>query len=193
LLHTDSINTSRSSLPTLPQQHQTTAAAPDNSSSTRQQQQQQQQQQQHHTATNVSSTRSHSQTRNNPLVITATMAQGQTKKLAKAHKSKGSQKHKAVRAIQTLSKGRKHYNTKGIKAVHAKADQELSKDITKKNEALIAAKAVSAGSKFFLSDVASVGQTEFKKQLNERHKKENKAKKLTDRLKEQLRKINEGK
>jgi hypothetical protein len=53
------------------------------------------------------------------------MAQG-ISKLGKAKKSAGSQKHKAVKSIKTVTKGRKHYSAKGAKATEARADQDVS-------------------------------------------------------------------
>ena len=100
------------------------------------------------------------------------MAQGSggSKKLAKKAKSGGSQKRQLVRGKKTSTKGprdckpRSHHSAAAEMAATTKA-------INQKNEVAIAAKAVSVGTKFFLSDVAAKGEKEMKKQLRARDKK----------------------
>ena len=122
------------------------------------------------------------------------MAQG-SGKLGKANKSAGSRKRKVVRAKSSLSKGRKNFNANKGRTNNAAARQEkaTTKAINRKNEALIAAKAVSVGTKFFLNDIKESGTKEVNRQSRNRSKKENKATKVSDRLKAQLRKLEGGK
>ena len=117
------------------------------------------------------------------------MAQG-TAKLGKARKSGGSQKRKTVRA-KALNKGRKSFNVKGRKNnFAAKEEKATSKAINRKNESIIAAKAVSVGTKFFLGEITESGTKEFNSQLKARNKKQDNATKVSDRLKAQLKKLN---
>ena len=118
------------------------------------------------------------------------MAQG-LGKLGKAKKSKGAQKRKTVKS-KHLSKGRKSFSAKGSKRIAVRDERETTKEINRKNESIIAAKAVSVGTRFFLSDVAERGTKEMKKQLKARNKKQEKATKMSDRLKDQLNKLNHG-
>ncbi|KAL7557710.1 hypothetical protein ACA910_018504 [Epithemia clementina (nom. ined.)] len=118
------------------------------------------------------------------------MAQG-SGKLGKAQKSKGSQKRKAIRK-KTVSKGRKSFQPKGLKSdIHLRSELDTTKAINKRNETIVAAKAVGSGTTFFLKDVAEKGNKEMKKQITERNKKQNKHKsaKLSDRLEDQLKKV----
>jgi hypothetical protein len=117
------------------------------------------------------------------------MAQGGKIKLAKAKKSGGSQKRKAVKKP---SKGWKHHAAKGRKAAVVRREVETSKAINKRNEAVASAKAINAGNSFFLSDLKQKGDKELKQQARERSKKENKATKVSDRLKQQLHKLETG-
>uniref|UniRef100_A0A7S1D0M4 Uncharacterized protein n=1 Tax=Cyclophora tenuis TaxID=216820 RepID=A0A7S1D0M4_CYCTE len=116
------------------------------------------------------------------------MAQG-SGKLAKAKKSGGAQKRKVVRGKKKPSKGRKYHAPKGRKAASQSADLETTKAINRKNEALLSAKAVGDGTRFFLSDVKETGKKELNAQLKARSKKEDKATRMCDRVKEQLRKM----
>mmetsp|Transcript_18561 Transcript_18561/g.26116 ORF Transcript_18561/g.26116 Transcript_18561/m.26116 type:complete len:124 (+) Transcript_18561:105-476(+) len=102
----------------------------------------------------------------------------------KKRKSAASQKH-----TKKLNKGRKSFAAKGRKCSLAKREVETSKAINRKNEAHISAKALSAGSKFFLADIKEVGKVELKKQNIAMKKVENKSTKLSDRLKDQLKKM----
>jgi len=118
------------------------------------------------------------------------MAQGSAK-LAKKQKSGGAQKRKAVRGKKTVHKGNRDFKPTrgGNKNAAALEDAATTKAINKKNEVAIAAKAVAVGTQFFMSDVASKGEKEMKKQLKERNKKQSKGGGAADRLKAQLRKL----
>ena len=116
------------------------------------------------------------------------MAQGLAK-LSKAKKSGGSQKRK-VQKKKTPAKGRKEYHAKKARSAASYRDEkETTKAINKKNEAIVAAKAVSVGTQFFLNDIAEKGTKEMKKQIKERNKKQGKTTKMSDRLQDQLRKL----
>ena len=115
------------------------------------------------------------------------MAQG-SGKLGRSKKSGGAQKRKTVRS-KMAGKGRKHHAPKGRKAVGARDDMETTKAINRKNEALISARAVGDGTKFFLNYVKEVGKKELNEQVKARNKKEDKATKLSDRVKQQLKKM----
>eukprot|EP00567_Pseudictyota_dubia_P001553 CAMPEP_0197465338 /NCGR_PEP_ID=MMETSP1175-20131217/64489_1 /TAXON_ID=1003142 /ORGANISM="Triceratium dubium, Strain CCMP147" /LENGTH=120 /DNA_ID=CAMNT_0043001349 /DNA_START=2160 /DNA_END=2522 /DNA_ORIENTATION=- len=116
------------------------------------------------------------------------MAQGKGK-FGAAKKSAGSQKKKAVKQKKKTSKGWKTHAAKGRKAHVAKAEQATSEAINRKNEALVSARALSAGDKFFLSDIKDSGKKELAEQNEAKTKKENKSTKVSDRLKDQLRKL----
>jgi hypothetical protein len=118
------------------------------------------------------------------------MAQGNGKLGKAPNKSTGSQKKKVV-TKKKLGKGRKEYTTKGRKGEHARDIKEATKAINKKNEALASAKAVGSGTSFFLNELKEAGKSELKKQHQQRNKKEANAHKLTDRIKDQLRKISD--
>jgi hypothetical protein len=113
------------------------------------------------------------------------MAQGSAK-LSKAKRSAGSQK-KAAKHV--LSKGRKTYKPKGRKATETRTDVDTTKAINRKNEAVVSAKAMSEGTRFFLTDMKAKGKKELTEQEGARNKKEIKEKKMEDRIKEQLRKL----
>lgn len=118
------------------------------------------------------------------------MAQGNLK-LKGSSKSQGAKKRQTIRAKTLTAKGRKHYSAKSHKASSIRADQAVSKDIAKKNESLIAAKAISAGNRFFLNDVSEKGKKEQQKQLSERDRKQSKATKMSERMKAQLKSLKE--
>jgi uncharacterized protein involved in exopolysaccharide biosynthesis len=121
------------------------------------------------------------------------MAQGNLGKLKKAPKSAGSQKRKVVRSKTVQSKGRKQKKARHTAAVEsAKPIEQMSKQINRKNEALVAAKAVGAGNRFFLSDIAEQGIKEHKDQIKSRNKKQDKANKMSGRIKDQLEKLEHG-
>lgn len=91
--------------------------------------------------------------------------------------------------IKKLSKGRKSFNAKGRKVDHMKEEADISKAINKKNEAIVAAKVINSGSKLILSDVHKAGSKQLEKSVRQKVKHENKATSLSDRLKDQLKKI----
>mmetsp|Transcript_14299 Transcript_14299/g.22045 ORF Transcript_14299/g.22045 Transcript_14299/m.22045 type:complete len:120 (+) Transcript_14299:62-421(+) len=115
------------------------------------------------------------------------MAQGNGK-LGKGAKSSGSQRRKAQKN-QAYKGRRKVYNPKGKKAVQNREETQTSKAINRRNEAILSAKAINCGTRFFLSDVKEVGKKEINDQLKLRSKKEDREKKLSDRLRGQLRKL----
>jgi hypothetical protein len=117
------------------------------------------------------------------------MAQGNAK-VGKAKKSAGSQKRKVVRS-KTVVKGPKQFSDKrpNLAAREVKA---ATKAINRKNEALVAAAAVSVGSRFFLGDISEKGKKLVKKQLKDRSKKESRCTKVSDRLKVQLQRLGKG-
>mmetsp|Transcript_1964 Transcript_1964/g.2748 ORF Transcript_1964/g.2748 Transcript_1964/m.2748 type:complete len:120 (-) Transcript_1964:44-403(-) len=115
------------------------------------------------------------------------MAQG-SGKLGKANKSSGSRRRKAQKHL-TYKGRRKAYNPKGKKAVQKREETETSKAINRRNEAILSAKAINSGTRFFLNDVKEVGRKEIDDQLKLRNRKEDREKKLSDRLKGQLRKL----
>ncbi|CAB9513903.1 expressed unknown protein [Seminavis robusta] len=120
------------------------------------------------------------------------MAQGSSMKLKKTPKSGGSQKRKVVRS-KTMTKGRKGRNARRTHAVNAaKPEVALSKQINKKNEAYVAAKAVASGDKFFLKDISERGKSTHTQQVKARDKKQDKSQKLTGRLKSQIQQLQKG-
>lgn len=121
------------------------------------------------------------------------MAQGNLGKLKKPSKSAGSQKRKVVRSKTTQTKGRKQKKARSAAVVEsAKTHEAVSKQINRKNEALVAAKAVSAGNKFYLTDISERGANEHKAQIKARNKKQDNAGKMTGRLKDQIAKLEQG-
>jgi len=86
-------------------------------------------------------------------------------------------------------KGRKTFTPKGRKVNHIKEEADITKAINKKNEAIVAAKVISSGSKLILGDVHKAGSKQHEKDVRQKIKHENKATKLSDRLKDQLKKI----
>lgn len=125
--------------------------------------------------------------------IIRAMAQG-LGKLQKKAKSGGAAKKKQVRK-QTLSKGKKQFTAKRKSFLangHHKAEHGTTKAINKRNETLVAAKALSSGtlaSQFFLKDLATKGSKEQAEQMRKRNKKERKEVNQTERLKKQLKKL----
>ena len=133
------------------------------------------------------------------------MAQG-NHKLGKAKKSRGAQRRKASKSIKKTRKG-------NARTERNKAIIETTKAINRKNERLIAAKAMNAGTSFSLTDIsekgkwlhifskpnldswtdllvlAPTGKNESKRQTSARDKKQNKATKLSDRLQVQINKL----
>ena len=121
------------------------------------------------------------------------MAQGLGKLQRKA-KSGGAAKKKQQRK-QNICKGKKQFNAKKKSLLsngHYQADQETTRAINRRNESLVAAKALTSGtlaSQFFLKDLAEKGQKEQSGQLRKRSKKESKEASQSDRLKKQLKKL----
>jgi hypothetical protein len=110
-------------------------------------------------------------------------------KLGKAQKTKGGVRHKAGKGVV---KGRRVCDRKSNHtSFSSTADLETTKTINKKNEVMVAAKAVSVGDRFFLSEMATKGKMEVKKQLKARNKRQGKVK-LSNRLKDQLAKMGKG-
>jgi hypothetical protein len=117
------------------------------------------------------------------------MAQGSSQKLGKKSKSLGALKKKVVRT-KTVTKGRKEYQTKHIN--NAVVDSiSTTKAINRKNELQVAAKAVSVGTQFFMSDIKNNGQKEYRQQLQKRDKKQIKSSSAqqSQRVQEQIRKL----
>jgi hypothetical protein len=104
-------------------------------------------------------------------------------------KSKAAKKNKQSQQKRNLSKGRKAFAAKGRKVTQAKQEAETSKAINRKNEATVAARAVGAGGKFFLTDVKEAGQNEIKKKNDQLRKKEKKGAKMSERLQAQIDKL----
>ena len=108
----------------------------------------------------------------------------------KAKKSAGGQRKKAVKKAKKSSKGWMTHKAKGRKAGMARQEAETTRAINAKNEAIVSAKAVSAGNTFFLNDIKKTGREELAKNDQAREKKETKkSNKLTNRLKDQLKKL----
>jgi hypothetical protein len=103
-------------------------------------------------------------------------------------KSKGSQKHKAVKAKSAgVAKGKLQKKPRRHDEA-AKIEQETTKAINRKNERLIAAKAVSVGTKFFMSDVSAKGENHVKKEAAQRNKRQLKSK-TTSRIEKQIQQL----
>lgn len=125
-----------------------------------------------------------------------TMVQGSSAKLSKKAKSVASTKKKVQRTKSHLTKGRKEFRANPnnyTNSQHAAAAEDLAttKAIVRRNEASAAAKAVSVGTQFFLSDVASTGKSVMQQKLKARDKKQVKNSHVgaTERIKGQLRKL----
>jgi len=58
-----------------------------------------------------------------------------------------------------------------------------------KNETAVSARAVGAGDRFFLTDLTDKGKKKLNDMERERNKKEDRATKLSDKLRDQLRKL----
>mmetsp|Transcript_19897 Transcript_19897/g.25624 ORF Transcript_19897/g.25624 Transcript_19897/m.25624 type:complete len:120 (+) Transcript_19897:134-493(+) len=118
------------------------------------------------------------------------MVQGGVK-LAKAKKSGGAQRRQVSRK-KALNKGQKTFKAKGLASdIRLRDEHDTTKAINRKNESLVAAKAVKTGTNFFLTDMTERGSKQMKKEISDRNKKQNKhkASKLTDRLQDQLKKV----
>jgi Protein of unknown function (DUF2462) len=119
------------------------------------------------------------------------MAQGSGKLAKKQSRGAGNKTSAvAVKRKKPVSKGRKYYapKKKATMALGAQAERETSKTINKRNETIVAAKAVSVGINFFCSDLTAKGSRERQKQVKARDKKQQDTK-LSDRLKNQLKKL----
>lgn len=81
---------------------------------------------------------------------TEAMAQG-NHKLAKSKKSAGAQKKKGGKAVKLKRKG-------SAKIVDSRVDIATTKAINRKNERIVAAKALNGGANFSLKDIAERGQ-----------------------------------
>jgi len=119
------------------------------------------------------------------------MAQGGSNKLKRAPRSAGSQKRKAVKAP---SKGRKTKAARRPQAVQAnKPLESMTKQINKKNESIVAAKAIASGSKFFLKDISERGSKEHTQQIKVRNKKQDRnSNSMTGRLRTQIEQLQQG-
>mmetsp|Transcript_27094 Transcript_27094/g.45158 ORF Transcript_27094/g.45158 Transcript_27094/m.45158 type:complete len:122 (+) Transcript_27094:59-424(+) len=116
------------------------------------------------------------------------MAQGSGKKMSSCKKSGGAVKRKSNKNVNYKGP-RKIYKAKGRKSIEARDDVVTAKAINKKNEAICSAKAMASGTRFYLNDVKAVGKKELSAQEKIRNKKHDHEKKLTGRLREQLRKL----
>jgi Protein of unknown function (DUF2462) len=122
-------------------------------------------------------------------------------KLKSGKGSSGKNNKKAAKNSKpVIKKGRRNVptttnNTNSL--TYHQAQRDTTKAINKKNEVIVAAKAVASGSRFFLSDVTVKGTNELKKQHQIRSKKELKnatknnknGSAVTESLKKQLRKL----
>mmetsp|Transcript_12526 Transcript_12526/g.13736 ORF Transcript_12526/g.13736 Transcript_12526/m.13736 type:complete len:123 (-) Transcript_12526:311-679(-) len=91
-------------------------------------------------------------------------------------KSAGSQRRKTVKIRKKKGKGSSKVESKDKGIVAA------TKQINRKNERIIAAKAASAHTKFYLKDLSEKGNNENQRQISTRNKRQGKATKLSDRL-----------
>ena len=101
--------------------------------------------------------------------------------------SKGSLKRKQQQSKKKISKGAKTFKSKHTNTIGYKENENVTKQIQKKNEAITSARAISNGSRFFLSDINDHGKNEIKKQKKELLKKESNNDFLT-KMKKQLKK-----
>eukprot|EP00980_Cylindrotheca_fusiformis_P001522 scaffold346_cov116-Cylindrotheca_fusiformis.AAC.36 len=102
------------------------------------------------------------------------MAQG-NHKLARSKKSAGAQKKRGAKAVKIKRKG-------SSAIVDSKAQIATTKAINRKNERIVAAKALNGGTAFYLKDIAERGKSEAKRQTAIRDKKQNKPTDLKGRL-----------
>ncbi len=109
------------------------------------------------------------------------MVQGGRHTLKKKQVSGGAQKKKSVAKVE---KGRMQIAAKKKN----KQEEGMTKAINRKNERILSSKAVSAGSKFFLSDIGDSGRQELEQQRMQREKKEGQ-KRMEVRMKDQLKKL----
>jgi hypothetical protein len=116
------------------------------------------------------------------------MTQGASRGLAKNPKKATQHHHRKPQ----LTKGRKHYGVKNVTGA-VRDDQATTKSIDKKNLGVVAAKAVALGTKFFLTDITSEGTKKLHQLTKDRNKRQQ-GSKVSDRVKDQLKKLEkEGK
>lgn len=116
------------------------------------------------------------------------MAQGLAK-LKNTNRSAVSNKRKAIKNKKIVRKGPKQAKPRNSNKPSFIAELETTKAINRKNEATLAAKAVSSGAQFSLSDISEKGKKEMNKQLKVREKRENKATSVADKVRQQLKKL----
>lgn len=116
------------------------------------------------------------------------MAQGSAK-LNKSKKSVGAQRRKTL-AKKKLGKGPKQFAAKGKK--RQQQEEDITRSINRKNEAIASARALGAGNTFFLKDIKEAGKKELDKQVKQRNQRQANAQKLTERLQGQLKKLEDG-
>ena len=116
------------------------------------------------------------------------MAQGfklkSNNKKANVAKAKPSHQKK-----KDLNKGWKSFAAKGRKGVAAKQESQTTKEINRRNESEVAARAVSSGGRFKLKDLEQAGKKELGKNNRELRRREGKSAKMSERLTEQLNKL----
>mmetsp|Transcript_19463 Transcript_19463/g.45288 ORF Transcript_19463/g.45288 Transcript_19463/m.45288 type:complete len:113 (-) Transcript_19463:884-1222(-) len=110
------------------------------------------------------------------------MAQG-SGKLKRKQKTGAQQKKQKAKKV---GKGRKYHAPKKL-SFSARSDLETTKSINKKNEALISARAVGDGTRFFLKDVKEMAKKEMKTSSKKDDNKKNN--KFTNRVEKQLNQI----
>jgi hypothetical protein len=118
------------------------------------------------------------------------MAQGSTK-LGKAKHKVGAQKRKSIKSKRIVTKGQK-VKKPTIHVPYVQVEKDATKAINRKNEAIVAAKAMTTGTRFFLSDVKENGKKEMKKQHMVRDKKEKKKTSVADKVRGQIDKLEKG-
>jgi len=113
------------------------------------------------------------------------MAQGGGKfgKTGSRKKSAGSKRKNVSKVAKKKNKGSSKVETKDKFIVAA------TKQINRKNERIIAAKATNAHTKFYLKDLTEKGKNESQRQISTRNKKQGKATKLSERLQVQIDKL----
>jgi len=126
------------------------------------------------------------------------MVQGM-KKMPKGSIGGGSNKTKRKQSKtqhvkkQNLTKGRKFFSTKTTHKVYAaKRDAQTSKMINDKNFVEVSARAMSAHETFFLGDIRERGTKKADEKNKKRSVLEGKGTKLNDRLKEKLKRMENG-
>jgi len=114
------------------------------------------------------------------------MVQGGKLKAPKASRGK-KVRHTAKRSRENKKGTVSRVSRPGGKSSSSQSEARLtSKAIDRKNEAEIARRAVAGGDRFFAKDISERGESENKKALKGRDKKETKGMKLGDKLKKKL-------